>query len=73
MTIAECLAKYKEFMDIIFPTDRWTNWYLLKDGAKWDAGVLEKVIKKLIRDKLQRDPDRVLLMDDQSEKDPCKM
>lgn len=73
MTIAECLAKYKEFMNTVFPTDRWTNWHLLKDGAKWDASVLEGVIKKLIQDKLQRNPDEVPLMDSQSENDSCKM
>lgn len=66
MSIQECLSKYKEFMSVVFPGSRYTNWSLVRKGAKWDATELEKVIKKLVKEKLQTNPDEVLLYDEET-------
>ncbi|CAI4216176.1 unnamed protein product [Parascedosporium putredinis] len=66
MSIQECLTKYKEFMSVVFPGSRYTNWSLVRKGAKWDATELEKVIKKLVKEKLQTNPDEVLLYDEET-------
>lgn len=40
---------------------------------KWDSGVLERVIKQLVKEKLKRDPETVLLQDKQEPEPSCKM
>ncbi|EKJ68584.1 hypothetical protein FPSE_11242 [Fusarium pseudograminearum CS3096] len=40
---------------------------------KWDSGVLERVIKQLVKEKLQRDPETVLLQEEQEPEPPCKI
>jgi hypothetical protein len=65
MSIGECITKYEKMMPIIFEKS------VLRFGTKgefYDAGVLESVIKDLIREKHGNDD--VLLLD---ENNPCKM
>ena len=74
MSIDECLTKYKKFMNTVFPPDTWTQWKernLLLKGVIYDATTLEGVIKSLVKEQLGSED--ALLMDEQSEKDSCKM
>ncbi|KAM5343873.1 hypothetical protein ACJ41O_012410 [Fusarium nematophilum] len=74
MTIADCLKKYKDFMNIVFP-NKWSitkGANLLWKGSKWDAGALEGVIKSLLKEVVGGDPDKVLLLDEESAK-TCKV
>lgn len=71
MSIAECLTKYKELMNTVFPPDTWKKLNLLRKGAMYDATTLERVIKNLVKEKLGFED--APLMDEQSEKDTCKM
>jgi hypothetical protein len=71
MSIDECLAKYKRFMNTVFPPNIWKKTNLLAKGAMYDASALEGVIESLVKEKLGSE--NALLMDEQSEKDSCKM
>ncbi|KAL1857625.1 hypothetical protein Daus18300_010265 [Diaporthe australafricana] len=72
MSVEDCLGEYKNFVDIVFPTSRYTTVSLLATGSKWDATALEDCIKKLVKKQLQQDPDKVLLLDDKSA-ETCKV
>lgn len=77
MSIDECLKKYEAFMNVVFDPDTWWStkkWRATTTGAQWSAEPLEKVIKDLIRERMPgRDPEEVLLMDEESKNDRCKV
>ena len=70
MSVEECITKYNDFMKNVF--DLWeitkTKNYLL-NGAQYDTGTLEKIVKNLIKDKLN--DDEVDLFD--AKNSPCKV
>ncbi|KAJ9497139.1 hypothetical protein H2202_007295 [Exophiala xenobiotica] len=69
MTIAECLAKYKQFMSDVFPKKEGPN--KIMPGGRYNATELEEIIKQLVKEKLGKDD--MKLLDDSSQKDPCKV
>jgi len=71
MSIDECLTKYKDFMNTVFPPGTWKKFNLVRKGTKYDATTLERVIKSLVKEKLGSEDAQ--LMDEQSEKDTCKV
>jgi len=75
MSTEDCLRKYKDFMDIVFPDKSkfWKAKDILCSGAAWDAKPLEKVIKTLIQETLNTDPEEVQLMDPNNTTDKCKV
>ena len=75
MSIEDCLRKYKDFMRVVFPdkSSFWKGKDIIWSGSKWDAKPLEKVIKSLIEETLHTDPEKVQLLDEQSEGDSCKV
>lgn len=72
MSVKDCLASYRKFMNIVFSSKRWTKASLIATGSKWDATALEGCIKDLVREQLGRNPDEVLLLDEESAK-TCKV
>lgn len=77
MTVDECLEHYQKFMKEIF-TQRWFSG--IKNpvkigfgGSKYGAEKLKEVIKNLIKERTGQDADTVTLMDDESQKDSCKV
>jgi len=75
MSIEDCLRKYKDFMRVVFPdkSSFWKGKDIIWSGSKWDAKPLEKVIKSFIEETLHTDPEKVQLLDEQSEGDGCKV
>jgi hypothetical protein len=69
MTIAECLAKYKQFMSDVFPNKEGPN--KIMPGGRYNATKLEEIIKQLVKEKLGKDD--MKLLDDSSQKDPCRV
>ncbi|KAJ4243526.1 hypothetical protein NW757_011165 [Fusarium falciforme] len=72
MSVKDCLDSYRKFMNIVFSAKRWTKASLIATGSKWDASALERCIKDLVREQLGRNPDEVLLLDEESAK-TCKV
>jgi hypothetical protein len=76
MTIPECIAAYKQFMAVVFPTKGfigglWQTGSSAFTGAKWNDAPLVSVIKGLIKAKLG-DPE-MLLLDEVNTNSPCKV
>ncbi|KAF3358216.1 hypothetical protein VDGD_03089 [Verticillium dahliae] len=89
MSVDDCIASYVKFMGQVFPQVQEVKsfaglvghfWPSLGtvvkvgvDGEKWDHSVLEKVIKDLIREKLNQDPDSVPLREENNTNPSCKV
>ena len=71
MSINECLTKYERYMRKVFPPNTWKKTNLAIKGVIYDATILENVIKNLVKEELGSEDAR--LMDEQSEKNSCKM
>ena len=69
MTVDECIEKYKGFMKKVFNAGIFgKKGHFIIHQEFYDAGVLEGVIKDLIRERIGKDDAELL-----NEADPCKM
>jgi hypothetical protein len=68
MTIDECLAQYRSFMTDVFPEKKSTP---ILWGGRYDSKKLESIIKQLTKKRLG--DENAKLLDDASNKDPCKV
>ena len=81
MTVADCITSYTKFMGEVFPQNTVSHkigglatlFNVVVGGEKWDSKVLEKVIKRLIQEQLNQDPETVLLQDKNNPNPTCKV
>jgi patatin-like phospholipase/acyl hydrolase len=81
MTVADCITSYTKFMGEVFPQSIVTRkmggirtfFKVAVGGEKWDSNVLEEVIKRLIQERLNQDPETVLLQDKNNPNPKCKV
>ena len=82
MTVDDCIENYIRFMNEVFPPGGIVHKVpfglgtlvdIMWSGEKWDHKVLEKVIKQLVKEKLQQDPETVLLRDAKNPEPSCKV
>lgn len=82
MTIEDCITSYTKFMGEVFPPNTvarkmpfglGTLFDVTVKGEKWDSRVLEKVIKRLVKEQLGQDPETVLLQDPKNPNPSCKV
>ncbi|KAF4996354.1 hypothetical protein FDECE_12498 [Fusarium decemcellulare] len=83
MSVDGCITTYNNLMGEVFPTSggswEWftsalrTGYDFVFKGGKWDAQGLENAVKQLVSDKLNQDPETVLLRDDKNPNPSCKV
>ncbi|CAO2648169.1 Nn.00g090910.m01.CDS01 [Neocucurbitaria sp. VM-36] len=73
MTIDECIEKYQQFMTTVFKSSwKGKTGDLLANGTYYDASLLEKVVKDIIREKLGNE-DVKMLDESEKAKNACKV
>ncbi|KAK5658996.1 hypothetical protein OQA88_1082 [Cercophora sp. LCS_1] len=75
MDVQECIDEYKKVMNEVFPKQSGLRNVInmVLHNGKWDERVLEKVIKRLVKEKLGQDGDAVLLKDPDYPNPKCKV
>ncbi|KAI7763831.1 hypothetical protein LZL87_014009 [Fusarium oxysporum] len=80
MSVEDCIAKYNLLMGKIFPPPKGWSWDThgtvvssIINGEKWKSDDFEEMIKDLVKEQLNQDPEKVFLQDPNNPDPKCKV